>query len=131
MSESAAHVELVDRIVGWITDQHREKRTLCVFRDGDFVGATVRPAPINNFVPDVFAEDTPPTFTTIGEAKTATDLETKRSQLQIRAFIDFLSIRPRPQLIIATPPVAINTARDIVRLAQAELRASHVEAIFL
>ena len=131
MSESAAHVRLVDRIVEWISDQHRESRTLCVFRDGDFVGAYVRPPPINNFVPDVFAEDTPPTFTTIGEAKTAADLETKRSQLQIRAFIDFLSIRPRPQLIIATPPVATNTARDIVRLAQAELRASHVEAIFL
>lgn len=131
MSESADHVRLVDRIVIWLSERHRDKPTLCIFRDGDFVGSTARPPIVNHFVPDVFAEDTPPTVTAIGEAKIAEDIESKRSQIQLRAFIEFLSIRPKPQLIVAVPPVALNTARRIVQLAQAELNAWHVEATFL
>jgi hypothetical protein len=131
MSESADHVRLVDRIVIWLNNRYSDKQTLCVFRDGDFVGLTSRPPIVNRFVPDIFAADTPPTFTAIGEAKTAADLETKRSQIQIRAFIEFLSICPNSQLIIATSPVALNTARNIVQLAQNELNARHVEAVFV
>jgi hypothetical protein len=131
MSESADHVRLVDRIVIWLNEHYCNKPTLCIFRDGDFVGLTSRPPIVNQFVPDVFAEDTPPTITAIGEAKIATDIESKRSQIQLRAFIEFLSIRPKPQLIVAAPPVALNTARRIVQLAKAELNAQHVDAIFL
>lgn len=131
MSESADHVRLVDRIVIWLSHRYSNKPTLCIFRDGDFVGLTARPPIVNHFIPDVFAEDTPPTITAIGEAKTSADLETKRSHIQIRAFIEFLSICPNAQLIIATPPAALNTVRQIVQIAQTELNAGHVEAIFL
>ncbi len=126
MSESAAHAELVKRLVQWISAGYVESRTLCVLSDGPSVPENEKPPMIGGFFPDVFAEDTPPTLTVIGEAKTARDLETLHSQRQLRAFIEFLSFRSKPHFVMAAPAFAISTAQNMAAAAKQELRAAHV-----
>ena len=81
--------------------------------------------------PDVLAEDTPASFTLIGEAKTADDLETSHSKMQFRAYLAYLKLRPNPHLVVATPWYVVNSARTLLAAAQREMDANLVKIAFL
>lgn len=131
MNESPIHVELVGKILAWISHNHGAADALCIFRDGSNVTACEKPPLIGSFFPDILAEDTPPTLTIIGEAKTAADLEKSHSSKQFRAFIDYLSFRANPQLVIATPWYVRKTAAAIVSRISSELAVTHVTTTFI
>ena len=61
------------------------------------------PERISGYIPDVFASDVPATFRIIGEAKTHRDMNTLRSQRQVKAFLDFLSLYPNSVFYLAIP----------------------------
>jgi len=130
MGESQVHIQLVQRIVGHVRSEFPNS-CLCVLWDLPESIRNEKPPAINGHQPDVFAEDTPPTFTLIGEAKTAADLETEHSKLQFRAYLSYLKLRPRPLLVIATPWYAKNSARTIVSAAKREAEAEQVEVAFV
>src|SRR5687768_4988999 len=125
MPESQIHIRLVARIVSHVTAQFPDC-CLCVLRDHPESNKCEKPPGIGGYHPDVFAEDTPPTFTIIGEAKTAEDLETDHSKLQFRAFLSYLQLRPKPRLIVATQWYAVNSARSLLAAAKREVLASDV-----
>ena len=131
MNESPNHVELVEKLLAWVSENYGRAEALCIFRDGSNVAATDKPPLIGSFFPDILAEDTPPTLTIIGEAKTAADLETPHSEKQFRAFIEYLSFRANPQLVIATPWHVRKTAMAIISRLSSELSAVHVPATFI
>ena len=131
MNESPNHVELVGKLLAWISENYSTTDALCIFRDGSNVAGSDKPPLIGSFFPDILAEDTPPTVTIIGEAKTAADLETSHSEKQFRAFIEYLSFRANPRLVIATPWHVRNTAIAIVSKLSCELSAGHVPATFI
>lgn len=131
MNESPSHVELVGKLLAWVLENYGTAEALCIFRDGSDVAATDKPPLIGSFFPDILAEDTPPTLTVIGEAKTAIDLETSHSEKQFRAFIEHLRFRTNPQLVIATPWHVRNTAKAIVSRLSSELSAAHVPVTFI
>jgi hypothetical protein len=126
MGESISHIRLVQRIVQWLTSEIPECDCLCVFRDLPDARSQDKTPCINGFFPDVFAEDTPPTFTLVGEAKTAEDLETEHSKRQLRAYLAYLKLRPRPRLIVSTPWFAVNSAKSLIAAAQEDVEATSV-----
>ena len=131
MSESMAHTRLVGVIVDWVKVKHSATKGLCLYCDCPPVLETEKPNPIDGFFPDVCAVTTPPEMTLLGEAKTTQDLESLRSYNQILAFLRFLSVRPCPMLIIATPWRATATAKHIIVLAKREACITNVDVQFL
>lgn len=131
MSESVAHTRLVGVIVQWVLDQHSSTPGFCLFCDCPPILETEKPSPIEGFFPDVCGVSTPPAKTLIGEAKTAFDLETKRSYNQFLAFLRFLAARPNPTFVIATPWRSVVTAKNIVKFAQRESRTEKVQVQIL
>jgi hypothetical protein len=101
--ESRTHTLLVERLIAHVQAKHRPPRGLLLLADHHSVGSN-RPQQIAGYTPDVFASDLPATFEVIGEAKTMADLQSNRSQRQIRAFLDYLSLRPRSSFYLVVPP---------------------------
>jgi hypothetical protein len=131
MSETPTHIRLVGLIVDWINVHHARTPGLCIFCDCPPILETEKPAPIEGFFPDVSAATTPPAVTLIGEAKTIEELETPRSYQQLSAFLRFLSARPKPVLIMATPWQAVATAKNLMARAVQEAKATTVRLHFL
>lgn len=103
MPESAQHARLVKAIVS-----HAERRLgnvtdIVVREDAVRPIRGERPPQIAGFTPDVFATDVPTTKTLIGEAKTAADLENKRSRAQIAAFLEYLAHTSGGLFVLAVP----------------------------
>lgn len=101
--ETRAHTLLVERLIVHVQAKHRPPRGLLVLADHHSFGSN-RPQQIAGYTPDLFASDLPATFEVIGEAKTMADLQSDRSQRQIRAFLDYLSLRPQASFYLVVPP---------------------------
>jgi hypothetical protein len=70
-------------------------------------------------------------MTMLGEAKTLPDLESPRTFLQFLAFLRFLTARPKPTFVIATPWQATATAKNIIAHAKRLSHAREVPVHFL
>jgi hypothetical protein len=90
-----------------------------------------KPPKVGAFRPDVYAIDAPVTRTIIGEAKTATDLETEHSGMQFAAFLTYLRLQPNPILIASVPWHAKATARSLLQVLSSRLDAGAVEIVVL
>jgi hypothetical protein len=114
--ESARHVYLVETLIETVERRHRPPRGLMIFADHHRFGSD-RPPTIGGFTPDLFASDVPETFQVLGEAKTASDLESERSRRQIIAFLDHLALYKGSIFYLAVPyftaPRALWLARDL------------------
>ena len=112
--ESSRHVRLVETLIEVVESNHRPPGGLALFADHHRFGADLPPF-IGGFRPDLFASDVPATFHILGEAKTAKDLETERSQRQLLAFLDHLVLYPGSALYVAVPYLTVPRARFIIR----------------
>jgi hypothetical protein len=127
--ESQRHVRLVEVLIETINRRHANGRDLVIFADHPRFG-TDRPAQIGGFTPDVFASDIPATFRVVGEAKTASDLESERSQRQLVAFLDHLALYPRSTLYLAVPWLIAPRAHGLIRmLRRPDHAAVHMEVL--
>jgi hypothetical protein len=100
--ETALHVKLVERVAAEIRVRHANLYSLTMFVDLPAFGRD-RPLQIGGYIPDVFAIDTPETCRIIGEAKTAGDCETERSQAQLCAFLAHLARFPNSSFYLSVP----------------------------
>ena len=131
MGESEHHAALVERIVDHVRKCHGENLGLSVLVDSRTVTPQRRPGRIGGFTPDVLVRTVPASFVIIGEAKTFTDFFATRTANQLAAFISFLKMHERPQLVVATPLAASGAARTLVRRLKNKLGATHVAVEFL
>lgn len=131
MGETLLHTRLVSIIVNWVARQHPTTPGFCLYCDNQTVLQTEKPPPIDGFYSDVYAVTTPPAITLLGEAKTIPDIDSERSFNQLVAFLRFLSVRPGPTLIMATPWQARPTAKNLVRLAKPRAGATDVPVVYL
>lgn len=100
--ESDIHKRLVHHLAQYVRERHDTDGNLALFFDGNATGGE-RPRRIEGHLPDLSAFDVPKTFTIIGEAKTTRDIETVRSQRQIRTFMDHLALQKRSFFYLAVP----------------------------
>jgi len=114
MSESATHAGLVRSIVQFAEGEFGSLENVDVRDDAIRPMRGEKPPRIVGYIPDVYAINVPTTRTLIGEAKTPTDLESHRSQLQIAAFLEFLARTPSGIFVLAVPLNTGATARRVV-----------------
>ena len=100
--ESPQHAALVKDLISHIRALHEPLGGFVLYSD---TGSRHEGLPerISGYIPDVFASDVPATFRIIGEAKTHRDMNTLRSQRQVKAFLDFLSLYPNSVFYLAIP----------------------------
>lgn len=115
MPESAQHARLVKAIVTRAEKYLGEIGDIRVCEDAVQPIRSERPPKICGFIPDVFATDVPTSVTLIGEAKTASDLETNHSRKQIAAFLKFLAHTPGGIFLLAVPIELIPRGRATIR----------------
>lgn len=104
MPESERHARLVKAIIAYLEERFGTISEMLVRDDSIRPLRGERPPKLPRFIPDVYATDVPTTKTMIGEAKTAKDLETDRSQMQIASFLEHLAYTPNGLFILAVPP---------------------------
>ena len=129
MSESSRHMRLVSNMVKWIRET-RACDDLCIFVDDAM--QTEKPPNIGGYLPDVFAKAVArQPVTIIGEAKTAHDLETNRSELQLISYLSYLKTAPDPFLLISTGWVVQRTAKGLLCRLREVCEAPQVKLVFL
>lgn len=127
--ESQRHVRLVEMLIDTVGQRHANRHDVVIFADHPRFGID-RPAQIGGFTPDLFASDVPATFRVVGEAKTAFDLETERSQRQLVAFLNHLSLYPQSTFYLAVPWLIAPRAHGLLRmLKRRDHAAVHVEVL--
>lgn len=118
MSESSAHIALVNHLVHWVdsnTDWSK-KAALLVSIPG--APAASQPPGVGSFIPDVFLKSEQAGFALIGEAKTVRDLEREHSRSQFVAYLQYLSTYPSSLLLVAVPWTCAAQARSLLQLLQ-------------
>ena len=112
--ESALHVRLVERLISTIEAQHGTRLNMMILADHHRYGHD-RPPQIGGYTPDLYASNVPTTFRIIGEAKTASDLKSDRSQMQIEAFLDHLALYSQSEFYLVVPWPVVARARNLVK----------------
>jgi len=102
LSESSLHLSLVIALKDWIGDSKILGEEPILYIDNPDSNDQSRPSKIRGHLPDVVAKNQRLNRELVGEAKTASDLTTKRSKLQIEDFIVYCSDNPDRLLALAT-----------------------------
>ena len=131
MSESLNHLELVDRMIGYVEREYRPAYELVIFHDKPSVIGGEKPPRIGGYQPDLYATDTPVSIIILGEAKTEDDLETEHSRNQLIAYLRFLAWQPRGVLVLAVPWQASATATNVLWRLQRDHNALNVQTVVL
>ena len=126
--ESELHVELVRSVIRAIEADFKHVYSLVLYADLPNFGRD-RPHPISGYIPDVLALDIPETFQVLGEAKTHKDLETDRSQRQIRAFLRHLAASPSASFYLAVPLFLQARAKVLMAHWAREVNATSVRCV--
>ncbi|WP_319526170.1 hypothetical protein [uncultured Desulfosarcina sp.] len=122
MGESKKHNSLVIAIEKWIEKNKGGGDNTCLLTDSGLSSSKSRPKPINGHVPDIYAENlTKERWIIIGEAKTARDLESKRSEKQIKEFLKYCASYPGTLFILSVPWDTTIYARSLLKIFKKEL----------
>jgi len=118
VSESAAHITLVNHLVRWVeaNTEWSRKAALLVSLPGTPAGS--QPPTIGAFIPDMFLKNELAGFAMIGEAKTVRDLEREHSRNQFVAYMQYLATYPSSLLLIAVPWTCTAQARSLLQMLQ-------------
>ena len=114
MAESLQHQRLVERVVKAVAVTLSDCNEAICLVDGTTDSDGI-PRRIGGFRPDVYAADT--SIVIVGEAKTAKDLESPRTEHQLRAFLKYVEAHTSRHLVLAVPWTAVTTAKSVLRHA--------------
>lgn len=103
MGETAGHRILVEYLGEFVIKEYRSHPTLAVDLDFDNRPDSPRPPNINGNIPDLFARDALGKVEVVGEAKTASDLDTIRSYNQIENFLQYVFSNNQASFILCVP----------------------------
>ena len=112
MAESPQHQWLVSRIVNAVSEVLNGCNEALCFVDGTS-NSDGAPRRISGFRPDVYA--TGASIVIVGEAKPVWDVESSRTEFQLRAFLEHVEAHPSRHLVLAVHWTAAATAKSILR----------------
>jgi hypothetical protein len=105
---------------------------LCILVDDASLQSDHRPPPIGRKVPDVHIRSVGSArLLALGEAKTAQDVDTDHTRIQLREYLAYLKHHPSPFLVIAVPWHQRKLMASIIAKTQAECVATNVTVILL
>lgn len=131
MSESSAHQVLVERLAEWVKRHTANFGNVVVLADLPTTSSGDKPPPIGGYNPDVFCRAIDDMSVLIGEAKTASDIETRHSRDQFRAYLVYLKQCGCGMLVVAVPWHVVNQAKSLIRMLQRETDTSDIKTVFL
>jgi len=130
VAESAEHSALVRCVQEWIVSIYSKGCWgICLLTD--LPESRERPRFLGGFRPDVWAVDIPQTFTVVGEAKLALDVENAHTEAQLAAYLRYLGAQPKPMLVLAVPWPARPSAVLTVETLVSRTMTNHVARVFL
>lgn len=112
MAESSLHQGLVSRAARAVRAALYRHGHFSIFVDGPPASDGLPPA-INGHRPDLYA--TTQHIVVIGEAKPPWDVETKRSEYQLCAFLHYIEQEPWRHMVLAVHWTSSATARSVLR----------------
>lgn len=126
MSESDYHRSLVQALASEISCDPVWSNRPIVYSDiQDGIFADLPPI-IGNNRPDVFARDLASSFSIIGEAKTAGDIDNSHTFEQLISFFDYLRSNPYGELWMAVPWLSAGTATRICTHVRKKQHTEHI-----
>ena len=114
MSESSVHVDLVDKLAGWIAKSLLNDDYGFIFIDKPDNNPGKKPQNVYGFVPDVMVVNAPGCKYVIGEAKTANDIDNQHTIDQIEAFLRKCAESEDSYFVFAVPWYMVGLAKSIV-----------------
>ena len=90
-----------------------------------------QPPSVQGRVPDLFAQGGALGRVIIGEAKTASDIETQRSRQQFADYLRYLAVHEHSMLIAAVPWYCVNQTRSLLRSIQKKTGTQQVKITVL
>ncbi len=124
MSESELHAQLVDRILRSLDSEGSDYLIFVDSRDRLRLGI---PPAIEAVRPDIFARHRRTRHAVIGEAKTASDVETLHTELQLECYFRLLAEEGNGELRLAVPWKRLDRMIFIARRARRLARADHIQ----
>ena len=121
MGESAVHMSLVERMADWVADELLSGNAAAILLDLPSSRSVSHPPLIYGHMPDLYVDDNIARVLVIGEAKSARDLETERSERQISAFLEYCSLHENALLVLAVPWHRTRLARSLLRMLKRKL----------
>ena len=112
MAESPQHQGLVSRIVKAVSEALTGCDEAMCFVDGTSNSGDV-PRKISGFRPDVYA--TGSSVIIVGEAKPSWDVESPRTESQLRAFLEHVEAHPSRHLVLAVHWTTALAAKSVLR----------------
>jgi len=131
MSESIIHLELVKRLEEYVKHALLKDKGIPVLVDYPSYGIQSRPPKIGRHIPDLFVEDKTREMLIIGEAKTSHDIETERSENQLKDFIEFCFIHKNAILVVAVPWYKNRFAKSQLKRLKYKLGYETVKSIII
>lgn len=129
MPESANHIKMVESIKLWIENNFEDIENFTVWTDSP---NSTQPVRIEGFVPDVYAKSfLNPNQIIIGEAKTARDIDTKHTELQLSVFLKHCSLIKDAFFILAVPWDLVRYAGSLIKDLQIKCQAEDVKITIL
>ena len=112
MAESLQHQRLVSRIVKVVSEVVNGCSEVMCFVDGPSYSDSL-PRIIGGFRPDVYA--TGASIVIVGEAKPVQDLESLRTERQLRAFMEHVEAHPSRHLMLSVHWTTALAAKSVLR----------------
>ena len=128
MGESAIHRALVEHMAEWVAAEFLGGDAAAILLDSPSSGHTGSPPAIDGHVPDLYVDDKVSKLLVVGEAKTARDLETERSEKQIGTFLEYCARQDSALFVLAVPWHRTRFARSLLRMLKQRLDLGAVQA---
>lgn len=130
MSESSNHSHLVNSIISWINSTQGDEIYI-IFSDTYTQNTRNIPPAINGYIPDIYAVSAKNNRFIVGEAKTYSDIETRHSCEQYKAFLNYCANQPNSFFVLAVPWTMINAAKGLIKYLKRSTGTQKAKVIFL
>jgi len=130
MAESAFHRRLVLSIRKWIIENVDEGEKIIIWTDTPENKSSSIPIRIDGFIPDVYAKIISNFKQIVGEAKTAQDIDSQHTEVQLRAFLRYCN-NNYSLFLFAVPWDLIRYAKTFIDYLKIDLGVESVKTIIL
>lgn len=130
MSESSNHSHLVNSIISWINSTQRDEPYI-IFSDTYTQNIRNIPPAINGYIPDIYAVSAKNNMFIVGEAKTYSDVETRHSCEQYKAFLNYCANQSNSFFVLAVPWTMLNAAKGLIKYLKILTGTQKAKVIFL
>lgn len=131
MGESTSHRHLVKALVQGILELHPDVGKAQLYIDSDEHKSNGLPPSIFGHIPDVYLRERNSKYTVIGEAKTAKDIESRRSRSQYTAYVKWAVSHQPTSIVIATPWHCMAAAKNCLWNICVREKATSIDVLIL